>query len=135
MKSKIIFLHILFISIIVLFSQLYCGSGNGSVKHENLLKKEGWINNNIYRIRGEGKPEASLKSSERKKISSKKAALFNAKFKLRHILMQQISKKKSKLIKNIIDKGKIIYDNYDPEGNCKIIYEINYLGLKNIIKK
>ena len=111
---------------------LYCTSGDKS-KTETDVPIKGWFDDNTYRISGDGRPLAILTDFNERKKSSRNAAIMRAKFKLRQKLTSANMKLKPAYIYNLIDnKGKPIYERFDAEGGCEIIFEIKEDGLKQL---
>ena len=119
-----------------------CSSKNRNTLIDNLIKTEGWIDENTYRIVAEGKALNSIKNKDERKESAKRAAKMNAWFKIlkkfKNIKNQdETSTLKDKSlaldIQNIIKNGFIIDEIYDEEENCEIIYEIYQKNLKEMV--
>ncbi len=124
-----------------------CAFLNGPVKKQqgDLWQEVGWIDDNTYRIMAEGEPSPHLekKDVDKRKESSKKAAILNAKFSLMKKFSESITDKYmdpghdtnhsvafEKILGTIIEDGRVIAERYDQDGNCEIIFEISSEGLR-----
>lgn len=121
-----------------------CASKNRNTLIDNLIKTEGWIDENTYRIVAEGKALNSINNKDERKESAKRAAKMNAWFKIlkkfKSIKKQnettQVNDKSIAIdIQNIIKNGFIIDEIYDEQENCEIIYEIYEKSLKEMVMK
>jgi hypothetical protein len=129
-------------------SFLSCGSkGNIRTQDSNFIK-EGWIDEDTYRVTIIAAPESSLAETELKKKSAKEKALKLARRKvMQKFVDMRVRRAKSpteiaatgvavsKKFRETVRNGEVIKESYDNNNNCTVTYQVQKNGLKNEVIK
>mgnify|MGYP000952285502 CR=1 FL=1 len=115
-----------------------------STSADTKIIREGWVDANTFRVVAIGAPKEDLQSKVKRRITSREAAITMAqkliveRFKGSKITGKTdikegttISMTTSKEFQGIIQGGVIIYESYDEEDNCEIIYQISGENLQS----
>ena len=106
---------------------------------------EGWCNENTYRIRLTVSPGVKSKTVKERKYSSKKSAILAAqnrileKFKelgidVKYTAFDPAAYTVAYEVKKTVKYGRIIYEKWDEDQNCEIIYEVSGKRLKRKVE-
>jgi len=132
-----------FILIYILLFLNSCVSGSNQ---EMPRQTEGWVDNNTYRVMSVGFARRGMVDKVRRRFYARESALILAqRMVVEHFT--DVSVSGSTTIKNgrvaiiiilkkfsgVITGGNIIYEAYDDNDNCRMIYEVYNPGLKESV--
>ncbi len=143
-------------SVLLLVSTVIFGSAGCSLVRpalagsimEHPQKKEGWQDQEAYRVLAIGQPRKGVTNRVAQKAYAKEAAILMARKKIKEhfygyrIARLQgagamsgvdISAAESMKIQGIINGGSVVRIEYNEENVCEIVYEVRYPGLKKLI--
>lgn len=124
-------------------SLLSCGSKNNIRTQDSKFIKEGWVDDDTYRVTTLASPNSELSGTAEKKQSAKDKALKLARRKVMQKFVDiRVRRAKSpteiaatgvvvaKKFKSTVRNGKVVQENYDDDYSCEITYEVKRSGLK-----
>ena len=120
---------------------------SGSLFQDDIWEKQGWIDDDTYRIKAAGTPKRSFTGVLQLKESAKAAAVLMAQYEIIRNFKPHLNEScaginsyesprfaLSKDIEKIIKDGKIVAEKYDKEYNCEIIYEARAKDFKKLVE-
>lgn len=122
-----------------------CRTGSRvEAKKADVWAKEGWMDDDTYRLFAMGVPTRRLTNMVQRKESAKRAAILEAQYRIMerfngirmessccYVLMQtQEDLQLTQEIRGHVKGGTIIATKFDEEQNCEIVYEVRMKSLK-----
>ncbi|MCP4138304.1 MAG: hypothetical protein GY754_45500 [bacterium] len=129
----------------VLFAGPVCRTAgtSGQVESGDVMRSEGWIDENTFRASAVGMPNRGVVNITQKKATAKRAATMMAQKRVIERFigsriegaagMAEYDSPAPAIVKEfggIVKSGKVIKETYDNEYNCEIIYEVKSPGLR-----
>ncbi len=140
-----------------MFANVGCGRTFIDISDQSEHDREGWINNNTFRVISLGAPQKKLEKmndekarTKAQKDSARAAGILSA----QHRMLEKFkgamlsgaaggaladdgnsvdAKHWKKVIALVKEKGTVVGETYDKDNNCEIRFELNVPGLKKMI--
>jgi len=133
---------LLFFYIALAIPFLFCATAQSQ---NSTPMKEGWIDDDTYRVYASGVPKISLTNKIQRTMSAKEAAKVNAQSKIMQKLMGDIAEYYSRVndycspaklntdVAGAIKGGTVLDERFDDQDKCTILYEVKSPGLKKMV--
>ncbi len=146
MRTHMVSIKILIIYFISVFLCFFISYSDLNSVGGDVLPKEGWINENIFRCAGSGSPDPNLVQKDQRRESSRRAALESVQRRTLEMFTGErlssgtgdeydpVKGREMRLfLRGLVMQGSIVQEQYDSKDNCTIVYEIRRERLKRAV--